>query len=667
MAKDLVCGMEVDQKTAEFIFLYEGKNYYFCSASCQKKFDSEPSLYLSDTPVKVTHLNKQPNSEVRSISQTQKELTRLEIGIEGMTCGSCVSTIETNLKKEDGVLSTSVNLATEKGTITYDPSRTTVEQILESIKDSGYHPVVEKVSLPIQGMSCASCVEKIERSVKLLPGIIKFNVNLATETAYAEFIPIQTSLADIKKAVSDAGPYTVGETEVSVDSEREHREKALRILKQKLIIGSILSAIILILSFSEMIIVLNRIHHSAWFMVSFVLTAPVLFYCGSQFFLGFWKGLKHFSADMNTLIAVGTSSAYLYSAGATFFPSFFEEVTGQAEVYYDTAAVIITLILLGRFLEAKAKGRTSEAIKKLIGLQAKSAIVIRNGQETVIPVEEVQKGDTVIVKPGEKIPVDGKIVEGYATLDESMVTGESVPAEKKVGDEVIGATINQTGYFKFQATKVGKETFLAQVIKLVQEAQGSKAPIQRLADKIAGVFVPIVILIAIATLIIWLWLGPAPQLNYALITFVAVLIIACPCALGLATPTAIMVGTGRGAELGVLIKDGETLEIAHKVDTVVFDKTGTLTLGKPKVYKVVSLDKNPEEEILKLAATAEKGSEHPLGKAVVEEAGKRNVLLDDLTDFQAVPGLGVRAEVGGKQILLGSWKLMRKFEIDFTS
>lgn len=547
MAKDLVCGMEVDELKAKYTFAYQNKKFYFCSESCRRKFEAEPEKYFHGEVKNETSISPGVKETKKTAESTKGGI--LEIGIQGMTCASCVSTIEENLKKEEGIESVNINLATERGTVTFDPRQVTVDQILKNIKGSGYTPVLEKVSLPIVGMSCASCVEKIEKSVKQLPGMVNFSVNLATENAYAEFIPSQTTLADIKRAVAEAGPYSVGEIEASFDSEKEQREKTLKTLRRKLIISAILSAIVLILSFSEMIPGLSKIDRSVWFMVSFILATPVLFYCGSQFFIGFWKGLKHFSADMNTLIAVGTGSAYLYSAAATFFPSFFEQVTGKAQVYFDTAAVIITLILLGRFFEARAKGRTSEAIKKLMGLQAKSATVVRNGNEVVIPIEEVQKGDTVIVKPGEKIPVDGKIMEGYATIDESMVTGESVPVEKKIGDEVIGATINQTGYFKFEATKVGKETFLAQVIKLVQEAQGSKAPIQRLADKIAGIFVPIVILIALATLIIWLWLGPAPQLNYALITFVAVLIIACPCALGLATPTAIMVSTGRGGRI----------------------------------------------------------------------------------------------------------------------
>lgn len=582
MAKDPVCGMIVDEKRSGFEHDFQGKTYYFCSESCRSKFIMDPLKFLSVEQPGASHAETEDITPAPGAEPSRsKKIKKIEIAIQGMSCASCASTVEDNLGEETGVLSAQVNLATEKGTIVYDPSLINPHQILKNIKDSGYQPVVEKVSLPIEGMSCASCVEKIEKSVKLLPGVINFSVNLATETAFAEFLPNQTSLPEIKNAVTRAGPYQVIEAAGTlVDQEKELRQRALKILEKKLIISVVLSIFIVGLSFSELIPGLREMDRFVWYLASFVLASWVLFYCGSQFFVGFWKGLRHFSADMNTLIAVGTFSAYFYSGAATFFPSFFVRVTGEAHVYYDTAAVIITLILLGRFLEARAKGRTSEAIKRLIGLQAKTALVVRDGQEVSVPVEEVVKGDVVVVKPGEKIPVDGEIMEGYATIDESMVTGESIPAEKKTGDQVIGATINRTGYFKFQATKVGRETFLSQVIKLVQEAQGSKAPIQRLADRIAGVFVPVVILIALATLIIWLIFGPAPQLNYALVTFVAVLIIACPCALGLATPTAIMVGTGRGAELGVLIKDGETLETAHIVDTVVFDKTGTLTIGR---------------------------------------------------------------------------------------
>jgi len=376
-----------------------------------------------------------------------------------------------------------------------------------------------------------------------------------------------------------------------------------------------------------------------------VLTVPVQFWAGWRFYRGFWSALKHKSADMNTLVAVGTSAAFLYSLVATFFPAVFTSAGHQVAVYYDTAAVIITLILLGRLLEARAKGRTSEAIKKLMGLQAKTARVIRGGQELDVPVGDVKVGDLVVVRPGEKVPVDGIIAEGFSALDESMLTGESIPVDKGAGDEVIGSTINKTGGFKFEAKKVGRDTVLSQIIRMVQTAQGSKAPIQRLADRIAGVFVPVVISIAVVTFIVWSLFGPHPALTFAMINFVAVLIIACPCALGLATPTAIMVGTGKGAEMGVLIKGGESLETAHKIDTIVFDKTGTLTRGEPEVTDIVTFDDFAEEEVLRLAASAERSSEHPLGKAIVDKAKEKGISLVDPKNFSALPGFGIKATV----------------------
>jgi Cu+-exporting ATPase len=399
------------------------------------------------------------------------------------------------------------------------------------------------------------------------------------------------------------------------------------------------------------------------FYVLWALATPVQFVIGWQFYKGAWAAFKHRSADMNTLIAVGTSAAYLYSVTATLFPSFFESGGIKPHVYFDTSALIIVLILFGRLLEARAKGQTSDAIKKLMGLQPKTARVIRDGKEMDIPVEEVLVGDIIIVRPGEKIPVDGIIQEGKSAVDESMITGESIPVKKGPGIEVIGATINKTGSFKFQATKVGKDTTLAQIIKLVQDAQGSKAPIQRLADVISGYFVPIVISIAIATFVIWFNFGPFPSLTFALLNFVAVMIIACPCALGLATPTAVMVGTGKGAENGILIRGGESLETAHKLDTIVFDKTGTLTKGEPEITDIITVNGFSEEEILKYAACAEKNSEHPLAEAILKRAEEKEIKLIDPEQFNAIEGHGIEASINGKEILLGNAKLMRDRQI----
>jgi Cu+-exporting ATPase len=426
-----------------------------------------------------------------------------------------------------------------------------------------------------------------------------------------------------------------------------------------LIVSGIIGAYMLLIAISEL---------SGGWAPSFLgnkyllwaLATPVQFWAGWQFYKGLWGGLKHKTANMNTLIAVGTSAAYFYSVVAILFPGFFAAGGRSAHVYFDTAAIIIALILLGRFLEARAKGRTSEAIKKLMGLQAKTARVVRGGEEVDIPVEEVQVDDIVVVRPGEKIPVDGAVIEGYSSVDESMITGESIPVEKKAGDNAIGSTINKTGSFRFKATKVGKETALAQIIKLVEEAQGSKAPIQRLADLISAYFVPAVIGVATVTFVLWYFFGPVPALTFALLNFVAVLIIACPCALGLATPTAIMVGTGKGAENGVLIRSAEALERAHKIKTIILDKTGTLTQGQPIVTDVVAAAGQDEGELLALAASAEQGSEHPLGEAIVNGAKEKGLSLSVATEFNAIPGHGIESRINGHKVLLGNLKLMQE-------
>jgi len=522
----------------------------------------------------------------------------------------------------------------------------------------------EKIDLPIVGMSCASCVMKIEKALLQTEGVTKAVVNLATEKAKVEYLLSETSFKEIKKTIKSTG-YSVIEVAPSEeidDPARIIREREYRKLKTKLIIGIILGLIIFFgssrLWFPWVPSFLNN------FYVLWMLATPVQFLIGWQFYKGAWGAFKHRSADMNTLITVGTSAAYLYSVAATLFPSFFEAGGIKPEVYFDTSAMIIVLIIFGKLLEARAKGQTSEAIKTLVGLQPKTARVIREGKEMDIPVEEVLVGDVVLIRPGEKIPVDGIIRNGKSAVDESMITGESIPVTKESGSEVIGATINKTGSFKFEATKVGKDTALAQIIKLVQDAQGSKAPIQRLADVISGYFVPIVISIAIATFVIWFNFGPFPSLTFALLNFVAVMIIACPCALGLATPTAVMVGTGKGAEKGILIKGGESLETAHKLDTIVFDKTGTLTKGEPEVTNIVSINAISEEEILKYAASAEKASEHPLGEALIKRAGERRIELQDPKNFKAIEGHGIKAEVNDKAVLLGNVKLMKKRQIE---
>lgn len=617
---------------------------------------------------------------------------QLALPVHGMTCASCVSHVERALKKVAGVSNVGVNLATERATVEYDPTQTSPTDLAAAVNKAGYTAVVEKVAIPVGGMTCASCVSHVERALKKVEGVVSAGVNLATERATVEFFLTEASLADLRRAIEDAGYQALAVEEETVeDREREARAREMRTLKRKLIFAAVISVPVFLGGYPNWFPWVPEILQN-W-VVLFLLTTPVQFWAGWQFYKGAWAALKHKTSDMNTLIAIGTSAAYLYSAAATFVPQIFPG--HMADIYYDTSTVIIALILLGRYLEAKAKGETSEAIRKLMGLQAKTARVIREGQELDLPVEEVIVGDVVLVRPGEKVPVDGVIIDGHSTLDESMVTGESIPVDKKVGDEVIGATINKTGAFKFEALRVGKETALAQIIKLVEEAQGSKAPIQRLADKVTGVFVPIVIGIAVLTALVWFFFGPAPALTFALVNFVAVLIIACPCALGLATPTSIMVGTGKGAENGVLIKSGEALETAHKITALIFDKTGTLTRGQPAVTDVVlnphfqfasrpvvvaagggsepivterSFSSNSDEAaLLRLTASAERGSEHPLGVAIVDEARQRDLPLADSQDFEAVPGHGIRATVEGYRLLVGNAKLMQAENITLDS
>jgi Cu+-exporting ATPase len=661
MVKDLVCGMEIKKEEAATSSVHKGNEYYFCAQSCKEKFDQDPEKYIKKEENQGSEEEEEePKSKVSEPSKAE----RIDIPVVGMSCASCASTIQRGLASLKGVESANVNFATSKATVLYQPQLAKPEDFISSVKKSGYEVGTASLELPIQGMECASCIQKIEKILLQTKGVTKAVVNLATEKAKVEYLPSETNIEEIKRAVESTG-YKVLKLKPSEeveDPERLVREKEYKKLKIKFITGLVLGLLVFLGSSRNWFPWIPSFLSN--FYVLWILATPVQFWIGWQFYKGAWGAFKHRNADMNTLIAVGTSAAYLYSVTATLFPSFFEAGGIKPEVYFDTSALIIVLILLGRLLEARAKGQTSEAIKKLMGLQPKTARIIREGKEMDIPVEEVLVGDKVLVRPGEKIPVDGVVKEGKSAVDESMITGESIPVSKEPGDEVIGATINKTGSFKFQATKVGKDTALAQIIKLVQDAQGSKAPIQRLADVISGYFVPIVISIAIATFIIWFNFGPFPALTFALLTFVAVMIIACPCALGLATPTAVMVGTGKGAEKGILIKGGESLETAHKLDTIVFDKTGTLTKGEPEITDIVNLQVYTEEEILKYAASAEKASEHPLGEAIIKRAGERKIKLHEPKDFKAIEGHGIEATVNGKDVLLGNVKLMRKRRIE---
>ncbi len=618
---------------------------------------------------------KTPLSKPVEEAESPHRLEKINLPIGGMTCASCVATLEKGLSSLDGVVVASINLATERASVGFDPTLVRPQDFIKTIKGLGYEAGVEKIILPIQGMTCASCVKKVEDALAGVVGVIKASVNLATERAAVEYIPGAVTSDALKKAVHDVG-YEVLEIEGGEDAleqEEQAHKRAYQGLKRKLIVGVILTVPIFILTYSQLLGLPTLFpSERISFLVQLLLATPVQFWVGWQFYRGAWGAAKHKTTDMNTLIAVGTGAAYIYSLAATFFPGLFVAKGLGAHVYFDTAAAIIVLILLGRLLEARAKGQTSEAIKRLIGMQPKTARVIREGHEIDVPVEEVAVGDLLVVRPGEKVPVDGIIAEGASSIDESMITGESIPREKHEGDEVIGATINKTGSFKFKATKVGKETALAQIVKLVQEAQGSKPPIARLADTIAGYFVPVVIGTAVVTFILWYFFGPTPAFTYALLNFIAVLIIACPCALGLATPTSIMVGTGKGAENGVLIKGGEALETAHKLNAVVLDKTGTLTQGEPVVTDLLVTGGWQEEEVLELAAAAERGSEHPLGEAIVREAETRGLKLRDVQGFNALPGRGIKTQVDsgeiplGKnmEILLGNLRLMKDEQVE---
>jgi len=579
----------------------------------------------------------------------QPQYKKATISIAGMHCATCAVNIEKGLAMLAGVKQARVNYASEKAFLEYNPEETDITRIKNAITGLGYKAATRKLVLPIKGMHCASCVARVEKALSDVPGVASAGVNLASEKATVEYIE-GTGLADIRKAVKDAG-FEPGSGVESLEDVTIAANRETRGLRNRFILAAVLGAIIMALSFAPSF---TGKPYLLW-----ALATPVQFWAGLRFYRGTWGALKHKTTDMNTLIAVGTSAAYFYSVVAVLLPGVFISGVIEPNLYFDTSAMIIALILLGRFLEARAKGQTSQAIKKMIGLKPKTALVVRNGQEEEVAVDDVKVGEIILVRAGERIPVDGIIRQGYSTVDESMITGESIPVEKNIGDEVIGASINKTGSFQFEATKVGENTTLAHIIRLVEEAQGSKAPIQRLADIVVSYFVPIVIGIALITFVIWYSIGPPPALTFAILNFVAVLIIACPCVLGLATPTAIIVGTGKGAEYGVLIRSTETLEKAQRVNTVMLDKTGTLTRGEPKVTNIISNASFSEEDVLRLAASAEKGSEHPLGEAIVKAAKQKKLRLSPATKFNVIPGRGIEAQVESKNLLLGNLRLMQ--------
>jgi len=579
-----------------------------------------------------------------------KKADKASIHITGMTCTTCAATIKKGLSQTPGVAQADVNFASEKASVEYDPKKVDLARIKNTVSQLGYGVATRKSIFPVSGMTCASCVARVEEALSSVSGVISASVNLSSEKATVEYLD-GTGLADMKRAVKDAG-YELGPEVQALEDVTTAAQREIRVLRNRFIIAAILTASIMALGWGTSFVGKSYL---LW-----ALATPVQFWAGLRFYRGAWGALKHRTSDMNTLIAVGTSVAYFYSMIAVIFPSLFATGILEPHLYFHTSAAIITLILLGRFLEARAKGQTSAAIKKLIGMQPKTALVIREGEQREIPVEEVQVGDFILVRPGERVPVDGIVRQGYSSVDESMITGESIPIEKNVSDKVIGATINKTGSLEIEASKVGKDTTLAHIVRMVEEAQGSKAPIQRLTDVIASYFVPAVIGIAIVTFVVWYFVGPAPALTFAFLNFVAVLVIACPCALGLATPTAIMVGTGKGAEHGVLIRNGEALERAHQINTVLLDKTGTLTRGEPVVTDIISAHSFSREKVLQLAASVEHNSEHPLGEAVIKAALEKKLELSQTSDFNAIPGQGVQASVEGKKLFLGNLKLMEE-------
>lgn len=585
--------------------------------------------------------------------------------VTGMTCAACANRIEKGLNKMDGVQEANVNLALEKAIVKFDPATISSAEIQQKVRGLGYDVVTEKKELVLTGMTCAACATRIEKGLNKMDGVIHANVNLALEKATIEYNPTDVSLNDMIHKVENLGYGAILKSDENDQEAVDYRQKEIEKQQGKFIFSMILSlpllwAMVGHFSFTSFLYVPDGFMNP-W--VQLALATPVQFFIGKQFYVGAYKALKNKSANMDVLVALGTSAAYFYSVYLSI--ETIGNNTHSVGLYFETSAVLITLILLGKVFEAKAKGRSSEAIKKLMGLTAKTATVLRNGEETEIPLEDVIVGDVLFVKPGEKIPVDGLVLEGSSALDESMITGESVPVDKTVGDPVIGATINKNGFIKMEATKVGKETALSQIIKVVEEAQGSKAPIQRLADTISGIFVPIVVALAVITFLIWyVWVAPG-NFAEALEKLIAVLVIACPCALGLATPTSIMAGSGRAAEFGILFKGGEHLEMTQRINTVILDKTGTITNGAPMLTDVMT--DGEEEEFLSLVGSAEKQSEHPLAQAIVEGIKEKSIDLKDVSQFESITGYGIKAIVEGKEILVGTRRLMKKYNIDIVS
>jgi Cu+-exporting ATPase len=615
------------------------------------------------------------------------EIKQLTVPVIGKTCANCVASVERNSKKATGVAGSTVNFASEKLTFDYDPSvvksQDVLTEVIGRVERAGYQVPTAEVELPLLGMTCANCAATIERRLNKVEGVVKAEVNYAAERAKVRYVAGMIGRSDLVAAVRKAG-YDVVESaqdEAMEDAEASARAAEIRHQTQRLLVGVIFSVPLLVLSMGRDLNLLGDWADALWMSWFFlVLATPVQFWVGKDYYVGAYKALRNGSANMDVLVAMGTTVAYVYSVAVLIAITLNNHDLGH-HVYFETAAVIITLIVLGKLLEARAKGETSAAIKRLMGLRAKTARLIRNGQEVDVPIEEVVSGDLLLIRPGEKVPVDGVVVDGRSNIDESMITGESLPVGKEAGDEVIGATLNKQGLLTVKATKVGKETALAQIIKLVERAQGSKAPIQRVVDQVSAYFVPAVIVLALITFGVWMVLGG--EFVPALLRLIAILVIACPCAMGLATPTSIMVGMGKGAEQGILFRNSTALEQAHKLTAIVLDKTGTLTKGTPEVTDmivaenaqaaaqpvlsgaapVMTLELPPQDEFLRLAASAERGSEHPLGESIVRAAQAKGLSLSAPQNFEGIAGHGIAAEVDGRQILLGNLRLMEQRDV----
>lgn len=636
---------------------------------CRLPEKSEPEQACRIVPDDMEDAQKKPEPGV-----TEDAVFR----ISGMKCSSCAQNIEGVLAKHDGVISATVNLPLERATVRYEPARVSPEELAAEIESLGYHVVRDRITLDVGGMTCASCAQNVEKVLKRLDGVSSVNVNVSTGKARIEYNSSVVSVDDMRKAIENIG-YSASmpaDRQLAEDRERKEREEEIRRQRNNLIISVVIAIPVMLGSLKPVFpdyfgfvpdILANR-------NVLFLLTTIVMVFPGRQFFEGTYRGLKHGVTDMNLLIATGTGAAYVISVAS----SYLDLGPGYHHLYYDTAVMLIGFIVLGRYMEARARGRTSESIRKLVGLQAKTARIVVDGQEKEVPVESVEVDDVVFVRPGEKIPVDGVVIDGTSAVDESMITGESIPVDKNRGDVVIGSTMNRSGAMKLRATNVGADTALARIIELVENAQNSKAPIQRIADVVAGHFILIVHVLALVAFFFWYFIGferydvtlnsgIASPFLFALLISITVLVISCPCAVGLATPAAIMVGTGKGAENGILIKGGEALERTLKIDTIVFDKTGTLTKGEPELTDIVPVADLSADEVLVMAASAEKGSEHPLGEAIVRGAEQRNLKLSNVDEFRSIAGKGVEAGIEGSRILLGTRKLMHDNGIDITA